>query len=115
MAGDEPRNAQGSDLAADLDAFLAQHGDELIEFRRDLHAHPELANAEHRTTRRVALRLAAALEALPEAQREALVLHYWQGLTLAEVAGRLGRTPPAVAGLLQRGLKALRTVLKTPE
>jgi len=49
-----------TDLAADLDAFLARHQDELIEFRRDLHAHPELANAEHRTTRRVALRLAAA-------------------------------------------------------
>src|SRR3984957_11852555 len=49
-----------ADLAADLDAFLARHEDELIEFRRDLHAHPELANAEHRTTRRVARRRAAA-------------------------------------------------------
>jgi len=51
---------EGNDLAADLDAFLARHEDELTEFRRDLHAHPELAHAEHRTTRRVALRLAAA-------------------------------------------------------
>jgi amidohydrolase len=50
----------GSDLLADLDAFLAGHEAELIEFRRDLHAHPELAFNEHRTTRRVALRLAAA-------------------------------------------------------
>jgi len=50
---------EGHDLAADLDAFLARHSDELIEFRRDLHAYPELANAEHRTTRRIALRLAA--------------------------------------------------------
>src|SRR5580658_4476802 len=50
---------EGNDLVADLDSFLARHQDELIEFRRDLHAHPELANAEHRTTRRVALRLAA--------------------------------------------------------
>src|ERR1700684_1152942 len=50
----------GNDLRADLDVFLAGHEAELIEFRRDLHAHPELANAEHRTTRRVALRLAAA-------------------------------------------------------
>jgi amidohydrolase len=50
----------GNDLAADLDAFLAGHGTELIEFRRDLHAHPELASFEYRTTRRVALRLAAA-------------------------------------------------------
>ncbi len=50
----------GNDLAAELDAFLAEHSDELIEFRRDLHMHPELAHAEFRTTRRVALRLAAA-------------------------------------------------------
>ena len=56
MAGNEP----GNDLLADLDAFLAEHETELIEFRRDLHAHPELAFQEHRTTRRVALRLAAA-------------------------------------------------------
>jgi amidohydrolase len=50
----------GNDLAAGLDAFLAENSDELIEFRRDLHMHPELAHAEYRTTRRVALRLAAA-------------------------------------------------------
>jgi amidohydrolase len=53
-------DVEGHDLAGDLDSFLAEHEDELIEFRRDLHAHPELAHAEHRTTRRVALRLAAA-------------------------------------------------------
>src|SRR5580692_3127906 len=50
---------EGNDLLADLDVFLAEHEAELIEFRRDLHANPELAHAEHRTTRRVALRLAA--------------------------------------------------------
>jgi amidohydrolase len=53
-------NEQGNDLLADLDTFLAEHEAELIEFRRDLHAHPELAFNEHRTTRRVASRLAAA-------------------------------------------------------
>ena len=42
-------NEQGNDLLADLDAFLAEHEAELIEFRRDLHAHPELAFDEHRT------------------------------------------------------------------
>lgn len=44
----------------DLEEFLAGHEAELVEFRRDLHAHPELGYQEHRTTRRVALRLAAA-------------------------------------------------------
>jgi amidohydrolase len=50
---------EGNHLLAALDVFLAEHEAELIEFRRDLHANPELAHAEHRTTRRVALRLAA--------------------------------------------------------
>ena len=50
----------GDDLAAALDAFLARHETELIEFRRDLHAHPEPAYAERRTTRLVAGRLARA-------------------------------------------------------
>src|ERR1700722_12146344 len=48
----------GDDLAAALNAFLARHETELIEFRRDLHAHPEPAYAERRTTRLVADRLA---------------------------------------------------------
>src|SRR5215471_15204499 len=47
------------DLAAELGGFLADHSAELIQFRRDLHAHPEIGYHEHRTTRRVALRLAA--------------------------------------------------------
>jgi amidohydrolase len=51
---------EGNDLLVGLDVFLAGHEAELIEFRRDLHANPELAFAEHRTTRRVAQRLAAA-------------------------------------------------------
>ncbi|HEX6934674.1 MAG TPA: amidohydrolase [Streptosporangiaceae bacterium] len=49
-----------SDLVGELDAFLADHQPELVEFRRDLHAHPEIGYAEHRTTRRIALRLEAA-------------------------------------------------------
>jgi amidohydrolase len=48
------------DLPADLDEFVAGHAQELIEFRRDLHAHPEIAHAERRTTAKVAQRLMAA-------------------------------------------------------
>lgn len=58
-----------------------------------------------------ALLLAEALETLPAAQRDAIMLHYWQGCTLAEIAERMGRTPPAVAGLLHRGLKKLRSAM----
>ncbi len=61
----------------------------------------------------LSIRLAGELEALPETQREALVLHYWQGMKISEVAEHLGRSPAAVAGLLQRGLKALRMKMNT--
>jgi amidohydrolase len=48
------------DLEGELDAFLAGHQAELVDFRRDLHAHPEIGYHEHRTTRRIKLRLEAA-------------------------------------------------------
>src|SRR5262245_17339945 len=49
-----------SDLVGELEAFLECQQPELVEFRRDLHAHPEVGYAEHRTTRRIAGRLQAA-------------------------------------------------------
>lgn len=58
------------------------------------------------------LRLAEALEQLPEAQREALILQHWQGWSLAQIGERLGRSPEAVAGLLKRGLKQLRQLMQ---
>ncbi len=33
-----------------LDRWIADHGSELVTFRRDVHAHPELGYREHRTT-----------------------------------------------------------------
>ena len=61
------------------------------------------------------LRVAEALEQLPEAQCEALVLQHWQGLSLAEIGTHLGRSPEAVAGLIKRGLKQLRHLLQESE
>src|SRR5262245_52166999 len=56
-------------------------------------------------------RLAAAIERLPDAQREALTLHHLQGWTLDAVAGHTQRTPAAVAGLIKRALRQLRQEL----
>jgi RNA polymerase sigma-70 factor (ECF subfamily) len=60
------------------------------------------------------LRLADALAALPDDQQRAVELKHLQGLTLVEVAQLMGRSVPSVAGLLQRGLKALRDDLGEP-
>jgi RNA polymerase sigma-70 factor (ECF subfamily) len=52
--------------------------------------------------------LAGALTKLPGDQRDALLLRYYQGLPLQEIGARMGRTRPAVASLLRRGLAQLR-------
>jgi len=58
-----------------------------------------------------ALQVVEALEQLPEAQREALVLQHWHNWSLAAIGEHLDRTPAAVAGLIKRGLKRLRELL----
>jgi RNA polymerase sigma-70 factor, ECF subfamily len=61
------------------------------------------------------IHLADALNQLPEAQREAIVLHHLQGCTLSETARDLGKTDAAVAGLLHRGLRNLREIMTRGE
>ncbi len=58
-----------------------------------------------------AIKLADALAALPDAQREALVLQHWHGWSLAQIGGHMERTPVAVAGLIKRGVRQLRETL----
>jgi len=57
------------------------------------------------------MELVRALAVLPDPQRQAVELHHLKGLSLSEIAEELGVTKPAVAGLLHRGLKALRARL----
>ncbi|TWU29491.1 sigma-70 family RNA polymerase sigma factor [Bythopirellula polymerisocia] len=54
------------------------------------------------------MRVADAVYQLPEAERIAVVGYYWQGGTLSEISETLGRSAPAVAGLVHRGLRRLR-------
>lgn len=53
----------------------------------------------------------AALARLPNIYRDVLVKHYYEGLTVGEVADALGRSPHTTHSQLQRGLKQLREAL----
>ena len=59
-------------------------------------------------------RLAEALARLPEDQRQAIELHHLHGLPVEEVARTLGRSESATGGLLRRGLKRLRELMREP-
>jgi len=61
------------------------------------------------------LRLAGALDELPDDQRTAVELHHLAGLRVTEVAQRMGRSPAAVGQLLVRALRRLRAALSTLE
>jgi RNA polymerase sigma-70 factor (ECF subfamily) len=54
------------------------------------------------------LRLAAAVQRLPDAEQDAIVAHFILELPLGEVSRRLGRSVKGVSGLLYRGKQRLR-------
>ena len=55
--------------------------------------------------------LAEALTRLPEEQRVAVILKYFQHWPLAEIAAHMDKSVTAVGGLLKRGLKRLKQLL----
>jgi RNA polymerase sigma-70 factor (ECF subfamily) len=55
--------------------------------------------------------MAAAIDRLPDAQREALTLYRLRGVGIDEVAAQMGRSPDAVAGLIKRAVHQLRQEL----
>ena len=57
------------------------------------------------------LKMAAAIERLPETQRDAIRLHYLDGMKLSEVAQRMSKSTGSIAGLLHRGMKQLKQEL----
>lgn len=54
------------------------------------------------------LQVTDAIERLPETQRDAIRMHYLEGMKLSEVAEELGKSSGSIAGLLHRGMKTLR-------
>jgi RNA polymerase sigma-70 factor (ECF subfamily) len=87
-------------LEADLDASQSRLDAWLAV---DQTSPSETAGANER-----AAALAAAVGELPADQREVVLSKHVHGLSLAAIAEQTGRTPASVAGLLRRGLQALR-------
>jgi RNA polymerase sigma-70 factor (ECF subfamily) len=67
-----------------------------------------LSPSEQAERNEQSLRLAAALNKLPSAERSAIRLRYLEGCSVAEAAVAVKRTHAGVAGLLRRGLARLR-------
>ena len=59
------------------------------------------------------VQLRAALLRLPEAQREVIVLHWFEGLTFREIAETVGASQPAVKVRAHRGYNTLRKAMGT--
>ena len=64
--------------------------------------------SEKAIRREDAEKLVLALARLPRDQREAVRLRHLEGWPLTRIAAELGKSIPATAGLIKRGLKALR-------
>jgi RNA polymerase sigma-70 factor (ECF subfamily) len=87
--------------------------DELEQSSRSLGlAAPQSTPSQRAAARERAVRLAAALEALPRDYGEVIVLRHLEGLPFAEVAARLGRSLDSVKKLWARALGRLRTTLR---
>lgn len=96
------REGQAAGRASDrLKLVVAQQ-----DGREDERPEPALARAEDRD------QVSSALECLPDAQREAIVLAYWGGLTADQIARRSDVPLGTAKSRLRLGLTKLRTELE---
>jgi len=77
--------------------------------RTEPHAAVDMERVDH--THEDRLTLAAALDGLPDEQRQVLELKFFVGLTNDEVGAALGKTPGAVNAQQWRALQALRKMI----
>ena len=68
---------------------------------------PELSTYDDHQT----VELLEALSQLSHRQRACVVLHYWAGYSLTDIARIIGTAPPTVGVHLNRGRHRLRTIL----
>jgi RNA polymerase sigma-70 factor (ECF subfamily) len=109
---DEVRKARARkrDLALEqsLEAVMAESSARLAEYLASSQPSPS-RQAERQE---LLLRLAAAIDQLPEDQRDVLIQRDLLGASVSQIAEQLGRTEKSVAGLLLRGRRKLRELLQ---
>lgn len=91
-----------------------QLADELDQSSRTLDrglAAPHSTPSQRAVRREQAVLLADALERLPPDYREVIILRHLEGLSFAEISGRMGRSVDSVKNLWARALAQLRRVL----
>jgi RNA polymerase sigma-70 factor (ECF subfamily) len=111
VVADEVRKARAKkrDVALEqaLDEVLSGSSARLEDYLATEAASP----AEQADRSEQLLRLAAAIEQLPDDQREVVIQRDLLGTPVAQIAQTLGRTEKSVAGLLLRGRRKLRELL----
>jgi RNA polymerase sigma-70 factor (ECF subfamily) len=102
-------HAQKRDVALEqsLDAALEESSARLGEYLTANGVSP----AEQAERQEQLLRLAAALERLPDDYRDVIIRRDLMAESMAQVAGHMGRTEKSVAGLLLRARRKLRELL----
>ena len=91
-------------LERSLEDSLQQSSARLEQWLTDGQTPPDVQAERHESL----VWLAGGLATLPDDQRQAIELRHLQGLGLGEIARQMGRSRASVAGLLRRGLDALR-------
>jgi RNA polymerase sigma-70 factor, ECF subfamily len=105
------RGKRNVDLEKSLEAQMAASSNRLVNILAASQSTP----SEQVAKKEQVARVADALAKLPSAQREAVVRHHLQGISLADLAKESDRTEASVAGLLRRGLAKLRELLGDQE
>ena len=96
------------------DRTLARQDDATGETQPEVGSEGDLAASTVPAQEECFNRLAALLDTLPQQQREAIRMRHFERWPLEAIANNLGVTAPAAAGLLRRGLMALRNKLLNP-
>jgi RNA polymerase sigma-70 factor (ECF subfamily) len=105
------RDRRDVNLERSLEADLDQSASGLVGWLAADQTSPSQAAVRNEEL----LRLAEALAAIAEPQREVVVLKHLRGWTLQQIAEHLGRSVPSVASFLRRGLEELRRRLAPKE